>query len=228
MNTKKAHSNITGIWAVSIGLICTLFLGACTPTENANLSAGNGETTTQPEAGNTNDSATAEEDGGEEVEITFDLPEEWRPAERAPGKLAGWSTYIPDPPETVTTAEAQLDEREQQHSWKFTLNEVSEDWYEATTAEGMATEYHEEYAAGCLENPNCEIEPVAEKVYGETTVYYVKDYNTSDEVIYSGEFYSGFFKKDGIIFELGIRGDMDSPITEETIESVVTTMKIKG
>jgi len=88
MNTT--HKHITGILAVTIGLVLTLFLAACTPTENANLTAGNGETATQEDAGvsdaTTNDSAEVEEGGGEkDLTFSYDLPEGWRWMEE--GKL---------------------------------------------------------------------------------------------------------------------------------------------
>jgi hypothetical protein len=154
--------------------------------------------------------------------ITFEVPEEWKLFDEVENKgLSHWSGYIPDPLESVTPAEAKLDEREQQHMWKFTLVELEEN-----NIDDAVNGYQELSSSTCIPDDNCSMSPVkVEERFGVTT-HSIEKVSKNEAIIFAGEFYKVFFEKDGRIFEIGVRGDLEDPIMQETVDKVLSTLTI--
>lgn len=225
--TAMSFAKKSAVWMmVSALLALVAILPGCHLGETVNPLAGT-STVTETDAG-ADTKTEAPVDAGEEVEITFELPEEWRSAVRGGGMLANWASYVPDSPENIPPSEAEKDENERFHGTQFSLAELGDEQSEVETPEGMAEEYFNSYK-WCIEQDECRIEPVLTMQIGESVAYVIQYLNTNQETpLYVGEYTTVFFQKDGRNFEMSIRCQLDDPLVNKTINQVISTMTIKG
>lgn len=163
--------------------------------------------------------------------ITFELPDKWRPAQQSPDGYLYWSTYIPSEIVYKTPPEFERDEREEQHYWKFTMEafDTREGYgdYSASSAAEAAQEYYNLFASDCPAE-TCTIYPVSEEEYSGVKVYAVRMIDRSGHPLAEGEYARFFFEKDNYFIEFGYRGDLDDPVGQQTVEKVLSTIKIAG
>lgn len=161
-------------------------------------------------------------------DISFELPKEWKTPWKSAynNGLSMWSSYIPDSPEGVGPGEVDLDESEQLHEWKFTMMELEGDSIVAgKTPQEKAESYYNQNLEECTTFFECEVNPIRQVDYSGITTFIVEDNNNQGTVF---DFWSttAFLEKDGLQFELGVRGKFDDETTQKTIKKVIETLTI--